>query len=71
MGQFSSLCLPFRFPLFQVEETFQKDYEDHHRSWQIHRYDWLPNIPKQLGEKVQEEHLRAQSVSFLSDSSRI
>ncbi|XP_034235312.1 uncharacterized protein LOC117641792 [Thrips palmi] len=51
-----------QFRVAYVEETFQKDYEDHHRSWQIHHYDWLPNIPKQLGEKVQEEHLRAQSL---------
>ena len=48
----------------QVRRTFNVDYDEHHTSWKTYKYDWLPAIPKELGEKAPEEHLKKQTVSI-------
>ncbi|KAE8745480.1 hypothetical protein FOCC_FOCC007860 [Frankliniella occidentalis] len=50
------------FRVKYVEETFQKDYSDHHGLWKEHKYYWLPQIPKELGDKVDEGHLQKQKL---------
>ncbi|KAJ1525923.1 hypothetical protein ONE63_009111 [Megalurothrips usitatus] len=51
------------FRVQYVEETFQKDYEEHHNMWKIYKYhEWLPAIPKELGENVKKEHLQKQKL---------
>lgn len=46
-----------------MRRTFNVAYDEHHKSWKTYKYDWLPNIPKELGEKVPDEHLKKQTVS--------
>ncbi|XP_054277119.1 uncharacterized protein LOC128996026 [Macrosteles quadrilineatus] len=41
-----------------VQETFQVKFFQHHREWAIHDYEWLPKLPKKLGEKTPKEHLK-------------
>ncbi|KAK3919377.1 hypothetical protein KUF71_008504 [Frankliniella fusca] len=51
-----------RFRVAYVEDTFQKEYSDHHNLWKSYKYDWLPDIPKELGDKVDDEHLQKQKL---------
>nr|CAD7568370.1 unnamed protein product [Timema californicum] len=41
-----------------VKNTFNLDMMEHHDAWKSSNYDWLPNLPKGLGEKVPEENLQ-------------
>ncbi|XP_054273721.1 uncharacterized protein LOC128993766 isoform X2 [Macrosteles quadrilineatus] len=40
-----------------VKETFQVDFFSHNKEWEKHDYNWLPNIPKKLGEPVPRKQL--------------
>lgn len=46
-------------------DTFKLGFENHHSSWKVHRYDWLPVIPKELGQSVPESHLKILQVCNL------
>nr|CAD7439471.1 unnamed protein product [Timema bartmani] len=42
----------------EVKNTFNLDMMEHHDAWKSSNYDWLPSLPKGLGEKVPEENLQ-------------
>lgn len=44
----------------QIKQTFNTDFADLHSEWKHNHYDWLPGlseIPKQLGEQLDQEYL--------------
>lgn len=51
-----------------IKRTFNTDYADLHLTWKDNHYDWLPGpkqIPKQLGEQLDQEFLNKLEVRML------
>lgn len=57
-------CLLNVFILFQARTTFNTDFQSHHQRWKNQNYDWLPKLPKDLGEHLSDEYIKSLEVNW-------
>lgn len=53
--------------ILQIRQTFKTDFASVHNLWRKYHYAWLPTrseIPKELGEELDKEHLNKLDVRY-------